>query len=90
MDGASSGGVGFALGGVGGGPGSSQALTFLDVVAGEIAGDTQGSQFDFTDFTMPSQQSTQPHTVSSVHHHHTRSAVGSKLNIANRHYSRIE
>lgn len=62
-------GGGYGLGGVGG-PGSSQALSFLDVVAGEIAGDTQGSEFDFTDFTMPSQQSTQPHTAASGSHHH--------------------
>ncbi|XP_028967713.1 regulator of nonsense transcripts 1 [Galendromus occidentalis] len=34
---------------------SSQTLTFFDDVAGEIAADTQGSQFDFTDFTVPSQ-----------------------------------
>ncbi|KAG1666725.1 Regulator of nonsense transcripts 1 [Nymphon striatum] len=35
---------------------SSQTLTFLDTEEGEFIGaDTQGSQYDFTDFTLPSQ-----------------------------------
>ena len=42
---------------------SSQTLTFLDTedVADILGADTQGSEFDFTDFTLPSQtQHTQP------------------------------
>lgn len=39
---------------------SSQTLTFLDTEEVDLIGaDTQGSQFDFTDFTMPSQSQTQ-------------------------------
>uniref|UniRef100_A0AAQ4NXC5 UPF1 RNA helicase and ATPase n=1 Tax=Gasterosteus aculeatus aculeatus TaxID=481459 RepID=A0AAQ4NXC5_GASAC len=35
---------------------SSQTLTFLDTEEGELLGaDTQGSEYDFTDFTLPSQ-----------------------------------
>ncbi|XP_070541842.1 regulator of nonsense transcripts 1-like [Ptychodera flava] len=35
---------------------SSQTLTFLDTEEGDLLGaDTQGSEFDFTDFTLPSQ-----------------------------------
>ena len=36
---------------------SSQTLTFLDTedVADLLGADTQGSEFDFTDFTLPSQ-----------------------------------
>lgn len=40
---------------------SSQTLTFLDTEENDIIGaDTQGSQYDFTDFTLPSQSQTQP------------------------------
>ena len=40
---------------------SSQTLTFLDVEEAELLGaDTQGSEYDFTDFTLPSQTQTQP------------------------------
>lgn len=40
---------------------SSQTLTFLDTEDGDLIGaDTQGSEFDFTDFTIPSQSQTQP------------------------------
>lgn len=39
---------------------SSQTLTFLDTEEGDLIGaDTQGSQFDFTNFTLPSQSQTQ-------------------------------
>ncbi|KAK0151478.1 Regulator of nonsense transcripts 1 [Merluccius polli] len=39
---------------------SSQALTFLDAEDAELLGaDTQGSQYEFTDFTLPSQSQTQ-------------------------------
>lgn len=39
---------------------SSQTLTFLDTEENDlIGGDTQGSEFDFTDFTIPSQSQTQ-------------------------------
>lgn len=39
---------------------SSQTLTFLDTEEGDLLGaDTQGSDFDFTDFTLPSQSQTQ-------------------------------
>lgn len=35
---------------------SSQSLTFLDTEEGDLLGaDTQGTEFDFTDFTLPSQ-----------------------------------
>lgn len=35
---------------------SSQTLTFLDTEEAELLGaDTQGSEYDFTDFTLPSQ-----------------------------------
>ncbi len=40
---------------------SSQALTFLetDEAADLLGADTQGSEFDFTDFTLPSQTQSQ-------------------------------
>lgn len=39
---------------------SSQTLTFLDIEETELLGaDTQGSEYDFTDFTLPSQTQTQ-------------------------------
>ncbi|MEE6522581.1 hypothetical protein FKM82_021178 [Ascaphus truei] len=39
---------------------SSQTLTFLDTEEAELLGaDTQGSEFEFTDFTLPSQTQTQ-------------------------------
>ena len=39
---------------------SSQTLTFLETEDHELIGaDTQGSEFDFTDFTIPSQSQTQ-------------------------------
>ncbi|BES94730.1 nonsense-mediated mRNA decay protein 1 [Nesidiocoris tenuis] len=39
---------------------SSQSLTFLETEEADIIGaDTQGSQYDFTDFTLPSQSQTQ-------------------------------
>lgn len=41
---------------------SSQTLTFLDTEEQELIGgaDTQGTEFDFRDFTIPSQSQTQP------------------------------
>ena len=43
---------------------SSQGLTFLDTEETDLLGaDTQGSEFDFTDFTLPSQ--TQSQTIVS-------------------------
>lgn len=40
---------------------SSQTLTFLDIEDADLIGaDTQGSEFDFTDFTLPSPSQTQP------------------------------
>ena len=39
---------------------SSQSLTFLDIEETDLMGaDTQGSEFDFTDFTLPSQTQSQ-------------------------------
>lgn len=39
---------------------SSQTLTFLDTEEADLIGaDTQGSEFDFTEFTVPSQSQTQ-------------------------------
>lgn len=39
---------------------SSQTLTFLDPEESDLIGaDTQGSEFEFTDFTLPSQSQTQ-------------------------------
>jgi hypothetical protein len=38
---------------------SSQTLTFLDTEEAELLGaDTQGSEYEFTDFTLPSQTQT--------------------------------
>lgn len=46
---------------------SSQTLTFLDTEETELLGaDTQGSEFDFTDFTLPSQTQTQGQTQSQL------------------------
>lgn len=46
---------------------SSQTLTFLDTEETEFLGaDTQGSEYDFTDFTLPSQTQTQGHTQSQL------------------------
>lgn len=50
---------------------SSQTLTFLDTEEGDLIGaDTQGSEFEFTDFTLPSQSQTQ----ASQHDHGLTSA----------------
>lgn len=41
---------------------SSQTLTFLDTEEADLIGaDTQGSEFDFTDFTLPSQTQASQH-----------------------------
>ncbi|KAF4526517.1 hypothetical protein B566_EDAN005884 [Ephemera danica] len=47
---------------------SSQTLTFLDTEEGAdlIGADTQGSEFDFTDFTLPSQSQTQASQLDNV------------------------
>ncbi|RZF35807.1 hypothetical protein LSTR_LSTR006265, partial [Laodelphax striatellus] len=46
---------------------SSQTLTFLDTEETDLIGaDTQGSEFDFTDFTLPSQSQTQASQLDSV------------------------
>lgn len=46
---------------------SSQTLTFLDTEESELLGaDTQGSEYDFTDFTLPSQTQTQGQTQSQL------------------------
>lgn len=46
---------------------SSQTLTFLDIEETELLGaDTQGSEYDFTDFTLPSQTQTQGQTQSQL------------------------
>lgn len=46
---------------------SSQTLTFLDTEEAELLGaDTQGSEYDFTDFTLPSQTQTQGQTQSQL------------------------
>lgn len=48
---------------------SSQTLTFLDTEETELLGaDTQGSEYDYTDFTLPSQTQTQGHTQSQLDH----------------------
>lgn len=48
---------------------SSQTLTFLDTEETELLGaDTQGSEYDFTDFTLPSQTQTQGQTQSQLDH----------------------
>lgn len=46
---------------------SSQTLTFLDTEEADLIGaDTQGSEFDFADFTIPSQSQTQASQLDSV------------------------
>lgn len=44
--------------------GSSQPLSFLEPDENDMLGaDTQGSEFDFTDFTVPSQSQTVPSQI---------------------------
>lgn len=46
---------------------SSQTLTFLDTEEADLIGaDTQGSEFDFTEFTLPSQSQTQASQAEST------------------------
>jgi hypothetical protein len=46
---------------------SSQTLTFLDTEEADLIGaDTQGSEFDFTDFTLPSPSQTQASQLDAV------------------------
>ena len=48
---------------------SSQTLTFLDTEESDlIGGDTQGSEFDFTDFTVPSQTQASQHDAIENQH----------------------
>lgn len=50
---------------------SSQTLTFLDTEEHDLIGaDTQGTDFDFRDFTIPSQTQ-----ASQLDHHHGASQV---------------
>lgn len=46
---------------------SSQTLTFLDTEENDLIGaDTQGTDFEFRDFTMPSQSQTQASQLDSL------------------------
>lgn len=46
---------------------NSQSLTFLEDDAGDLIGaDTQGDDYDFTDFTLPSQTQSQTQATSQV------------------------
>lgn len=57
---------------------SSQTLTFLDTEETELLGaDTQGSEYDFTDFTLPSQ--TQGQTQSQLDSQVSAVAVNARL-----------
>lgn len=61
---------------------SSQSLTFLDTdeAADLIGADTQGSEFDFKDFTVPSQSQTQASQLDVVTAgHHTAGVVSVRL-----------
>lgn len=60
---------------------SSQSLTFLDTdeAADLIGADTQGSEFDFKDFTVPSQSQTQASQLDVVAGHHTAGVVSVRL-----------
>ena len=40
---------------------ASQTLTFLETEETDFGADTQGSEFEFNDFTLPSQTQTQDH-----------------------------
>ena len=51
---------------------SSQTLTFLETEETDLLGaDTQGSDFDFTDFTLPSQTQSQTQ-ISQIDHGHSQ------------------
>lgn len=53
---------------------SSQTLTFLDTEETDLIGaDTQGSEFDFTDFTLPSPSQTQASQHDTVHSQQSQS-----------------
>lgn len=45
---------------------SSQTLTFLETEDELLGADTQASEYDFRDFTIPSQSQTQNHFESSL------------------------
>lgn len=72
---------------------SSQTLTFLDTEEHELIGgaDTQGTDFDFRDFTIPSQSQTQSHTQASQLDHLTSgsSQVSLKIEFQFRFFRRI-
>ncbi|KAG7275267.1 hypothetical protein CRUP_034994 [Coryphaenoides rupestris] len=60
------------------GPSSQQTLTFLDTEEAElllVGADTQGSEYEFTDFTLPSQTQTQTQTLG-----HTQSQPDGQVN----------
>uniref|UniRef100_A0A8C5I3L0 ATP-dependent helicase RENT1 n=1 Tax=Gouania willdenowi TaxID=441366 RepID=A0A8C5I3L0_GOUWI len=62
---------------------SSQTLTFLDTEEAELLGaDTQGSEYDFTDFTLPSQTQTQGQTQSQLDGQVRSCAVSSAQQLA--------
>jgi len=60
---------------------SSQSLTFLDTDEGAelIGADTQGSEFDFKDFTLPSQSQTQASQLDIGHHQIAAGVVSSRV-----------
>ena len=62
---------------------NSQALTFLDTEETDLMGaDTQGTEFDYTDFTLPSQTQSQTQ-ASQIETGQSQSQVG-KLNSCQR------
>lgn len=69
---------------------SSQTLTFLDTEEGELLGaDTQGSEFDFNDFTIPSQSQTQASQIDAGQSQATQNQIngdskpnGLEINVA--------
>ncbi|PSN49697.1 Regulator of nonsense transcripts 1 [Blattella germanica] len=59
---------------------SSQTLTFLDTEEADLIGaDTQGSEFDFTDFTLPSQSQTQASQLDAGQSQTTQSQVNGEV-----------
>lgn len=49
---------------------ASQTLTFLDTDEADFGADTQGSAYEFTDFTVPSQTQTQSQASQPVNENH--------------------
>lgn len=59
---------------------SSQTLTFLDTEDADLIGaDTQGSEFDFTDFTLPSQSQTQASQLDVGHSQSTQNQLNGDI-----------